>query len=209
MDGIELIDTKKMEYLLQDLLSSFNKVKLIPSLWICGRSSTFGIRPSQQSIFLNWKNVLKRGFVCVTPIVFYGCDSNNLEDVNEFPENKEDFLVNNHYNILVSYIDNNKHIKIERYEPNDSTIQGNLNYKLEKLFTYYFRPFKVNFKLVNPQGLQYMHKDKKLCGHHILYWVIYRLKYGLEKSINLIYNSSSTHTFGSFCMNIQNIKDVI
>ena len=210
MDVINLIDTKKMDVILQELISSFNGVKLIPSIWICGRSSTFGIRPSQKDIFLNWLNILKRGYITVTPIVFYGCDVNNLEKSNG-EHDQTDFMVYNHYNILLSYIDKRGKIHLERYEPANSEKQGNLNNKLEKLFKDGFKTQNIDFQLISSKGLQHIHKDTKLCGHHILYWLIYRLKYGLEKSIELVNNPDSNPLFESFCINVQklNVLNVI
>lgn len=140
----------------------------------------------------------------VTPIIFYTCAADNTENLEERGDKISDpnFLVYNHYNVLISYLTGEGVIHIERYEPSSTSAQGNLQEVMANLFIGLFKQYTkrtVEFKLVAPKGLQAVYKDKRLCGHHIVYWTIYRLKYGLKASINMITSDQTSARFERFC----------
>ncbi len=145
-----------------------------------------------------WLRKLERGVVIV-PIVFYACSEKDPERVDETQPQTRDFLVYSHYNILISYLQKGE-VVIERYEPADATRQGDLNEKLSHLLSGLFTPYqrKIKYLLVAQRGMQAKHGDKTLCGHHIVYWIIYRLKYGLERSQKVLLPSSED-SFLEFC----------
>lgn len=210
VNHIPKIDSNQMNLVFKELVKSFQMVERITPLWICGRKNNFGFRPSLNSflpsIITNWISQVQQGKIVVIPIIFYTCDSNDIEKVEKVEEEKTqgnpDFFVYNHYNVLVSYLTSDGVINIERYEPSNSLYQGNLQENLVYLFTNLFKTYtsrKILFKLVTPKGLQAIYKDKKLCGHHIVYWTIYRLKYGLKDSIEMIHDKSTIPRFERFC----------
>lgn len=212
---IPKIDTNKINDMFGEVIQSFRMVSKTIPLWICGRSTSFGFRPSLHQylpeITKKWLSEMEQGKIIITPIIFYTCDAKNIENVLDHTEMTETadnvdgggyFLVNNHYNVLISFITSDGHIQIERYEPSNSENQGNLNNGLSNLFISLLREYTkrvVKFELVSPKGLQAIYKDKTLCGHHILYWSIYRLKYGVKASIEMIKDGVSSLRFEKFC----------
>ena len=200
------INTTQMDKLLPQITNAFENVKSLPLWWICGRKQNFGFRPSFTKLYLEgltkkWLSLLKDNIV-ITPIVFYTCDKKNIELTT--PDNEkdvEDFHVYHHYNILISWVENNI-IHIERYEPSNINYQGNLDTKLKDLFVNTLRKYTtkdVKYELISPTGLQNKTKDKTLCGHHILFYVIYRLKYGKEKTQEQLNTTNDVNKFKSFC----------
>jgi hypothetical protein len=207
---IPVIDTVQMDQLLAKLTPIFKGVRQTGGYWICGRSSKFGFRPSFNRDWLpkmikEWIQLLETGYIVITPLIFYTCDKDDPENVLVHQElfDKEDFLVNNHYNVLISHLTKDGTIYLERYEPADTTMQNNLDDRLKKLFIETFAKVssrKVDYRLISQTGLQAKYKDTTLCGHHIVYWIIYRLKYGDDKSISLITDPSDTGKgFLKFC----------
>jgi hypothetical protein len=204
---IPKINTIQMDDILKEVIGSFSMTVQTASLWICGRAASFGFRPSMplSKIMTDWIDKLKAGFVVITPIVFYTCASDNIENIEDNRRGSKggrDFLVYNHYNILISYLTAKGSINIERYEPADSLVQGNLNFQLKSLFEAQFKKYTdtpISFALVAPKGLQANYKDRRLCGHHILYWTIYRLKYGLQAAISVLSDPSVNQRFERFC----------
>lgn len=197
------INTSKMEAVMNGVASRFQQTHSLPSLWICGRSSRFGLRPSLVRDYLSrmmdeWFRKLEKGVVIV-PIVFYACSDKDAEKVDETQPQSKDFLVYSHYNILISYLQRGE-VVIERYEPADATRQGDLNERLRGLLTELFAQYhrKVRYLLVAERGMQAKHGDKTLCGHHIVYWIIHRLKYGFEKSREVL-RPEKEDTFVEFC----------
>lgn len=203
-ENIPKINTSKMNEIFKELVGSFKMVDRITPLWICGREKNFGFRPSLEKDYLpailkNWIEKVENGYVLIIPIVFYICDAKDRELITT---DTSEFLVLNHYNVLVSYMDANKQIIIERYEPSNSLLQKDLNDRMKKLFMSSLKKYtnkNIIFKLVAPKGLQAIYKDKTLCGHHILYWTMYRLKYGLENSITMITEEITSKRFERFC----------
>lgn len=207
------IDSNQMNIVFKELVKSFKMVERITPLWICGRKTNFGFRPSLipflQDILKHWISQVEQGKVVVVPIIFYTCDSKDIEKVEKIEEDKTqenginpDFFVYNHYNVLVSYMTSNGSINIERYEPSNSLYQGNLQENLVSLFMNFFKKHtsrKIIFKLVTPKGLQAIYKDRTLCGHHIVYWTIYRLKHGLKNSIEMLTDELTIPRFERFC----------
>lgn len=215
MDRYPKIDTVAMTQVIVELTKGFRGVETTPALWICGRSSTFGLRPSLIEEFLpgimrGWTEKLERGYIVATPIVFYTCKSGAIE-IAEAPRGipDEEFLVYNHYNILLSYIDSSGKIQIERYEPAFIDTQGNLQLRMEKTVKNVFRqysPRDVKFSLVAERGLQALNKDTTLCGHHILYWMVYRLKYGKKASAKMLSSEESLEKFRRFCVCVTKLQ---
>ena len=207
-ESIKKINTSDIAILLKQIatLCSF---KTIDPIWICGRKKNFGFRPSLEKNYLpymtsKWIDYLRNGYNVVIPIVFYNCNENDTEK-HDGINLSSDFLVFNHYNILFSYLDENNVIQIERYEPSTIKYQGDLNEKMESLFKSLFKDIRVNFNLVSDSGLQNINKDKYLCGHHILFWVLHRVKYGKIESVNII-NKNSIEKFKNFCVKINRMK---
>lgn len=210
---IPKIDTNQINGVLKDLVSSFKMVQHVHPLWICGRSKNFGFRPSLEKNYLpkiteEWVSFLEKGFVVITPLVFYTCSAEDIEKLSE-ERNNQNFLVYNHYNVLISYIDKFGKIVIERYEPSDSTKQGILQKYLSQLICENLKKYTqrtLHFQLVAPQGLQAIYGDNQLCGHHIIYWTIYRLKYGLKASVNMLSDSKTGKRFEQFCRCITDFR---
>jgi hypothetical protein len=210
------INTNQMNDIFKEISASFKMTARTTPLWICGRAQNFGFRPSLERDFLpnitrDWVKKLEGGYVMITPLVFYTCDANNTENVEERGEKESDpnFLVYNHYNVLLSYLDANGEIQVERYEPSRAASQGNLHEMLSSLIVGLFKNYtnrSVKFNLVTPKGLQAIYKDRRLCGHHILYWTIYRLKYGLKASVNMITDKSTSERFERFCKCMTDFK---
>jgi len=53
-------------------------------------------------------------------------------------------------------------------------------------------------KYISTEGLQSKLNDKRLCGYHILYWMIYRLKHGKDKT-EIMLVASKAKPFLEFC----------
>ncbi len=145
------------------------------------------------------------GFVRQGKGVFYACDQSNPENEEKLRHDGDDFLVYSHYNMLISYLNDKGEIYLERYEPANTHYQGNLNQLMEKLFVSTFGKYTkrdIKFNLISEKGLQNRYKDRTLCGHHILYWLIYRLKYGKDKAIEILNNPDtvSSSSFKKFCL---------
>jgi hypothetical protein len=188
------IKSNQIVNLLSKFCDKFKHVYVTSNLWICGRIEQFGFRPKQvpylKDIYSNWVSKLMNGYIVVTPVIFYKCDAVNAEKVNN-DESDTNFMVGSHYNVLISYLDATNIIQIERYEPSNATYQGNLNNLLGVLITSTMREFTecvVHYEKVAKEGLQCILKDKLLCGYHIVYWVIYRLKYNLIKALEMLDN---------------------
>jgi hypothetical protein len=206
---IPKINTNEINNVYKAMIASFNGAKRITPLWICAREKNFGFRPSLETnhlpqIMFDWIASMKLGLVVVVPLIFYSCEEKNIENAEDTQGKLFDpnFLVYNHYNVLISYIASDDSITIERYEPSSISQQGKLQEKLEDLFKNSFSNYTrrvVNFKLVAPKGLQAKYGDTRLCGHHIVYWTIYRLKYGLQASVDMLTDNVSIDRFDSFC----------
>lgn len=206
------INTKMMDEVLGDVITNFSGTTKTSSLWICGRSSSFGFRPSLnvKAIFSDLVKKAKSGYIVITPIVFYICDSENIEEESKLGENEDrsKFLVFHHYNILLSYLKKDNTLNIERYEPSDSKNQGNLDTRLSKLLLDNI-VIKAKYELIHPFGLQAVIKDKVLCGHHILYWLFFRLKYGKSATIEMLARSEHSpgtlDKFKGFCKDMTEV----
>jgi hypothetical protein len=219
-DAIPKINTSQMDELLARITPSFRGARQTGGYWICGRSTTFGFRPSFKKEYLpimikEWYSSLSQGYIMITPLIFYICDHNDPEVVisSPTPDDKKnnDFLVYNHYNLLISHLTQDGSIYIERYEPADSSMQGDLDSRLETLFKNTFKTVtkqSINYKLINPVGLQSKYGDNTLCGHHILYWAIYRLKYGDKAAVKLIESHTDNgHGFVKFCSCLNEFRE--
>lgn len=212
------LNTDQINFVFKKMVTYFKAVQRITPFWICAREKNFGFRPSFEKQFLQpnvklWTNYLNQGFTVIVPIVFYSCEEKDIENVEDTKGKlyDPDFLVYNHYNVIVSYIDSNNNIILERYEPSGISRQGNLQDRLSDLFTNLFKQYtrkKVEFKIVAPKGLQSKYGDTRLCGHHIVYWTIYRLKYGLQQSINMLTDDASDDLFSNFCECMKNNDDI-
>lgn len=162
-----------------------------------------------------WFNSIDQGFLMITPLIFYICDRDDPENIitGPTPDDKKDndFLVYNHYNLLISHLTSDGDIYIERYEPADVKMQGDLDSKLEALIRETFATVttkKIIYRLIHPTGLQSKYGDNTLCGHHILYWAIYRLKYGDDKAVQLIVDKGdSGKGFVKFCSCLNGFRE--
>lgn len=211
---IPKINTQKMNDIIKQLFEGekafFESTARTSLFWICGRKDSFGFRPSFKNTFLpnimkDWCTKLESGRVVITPIAFYACDQSNPENEEKLRHDGDDFLVYSHYNMLISYLNDKGEIYLERYEPANTHYQGNLNQLMEKLFVSTFGKYTkrdIKFNLISEKGLQNRYKDRTLCGHHILYWLIYRLKYGKDKAIEILNNPDtvSSSSFKKFCL---------
>lgn len=194
------ISTSEIGGVFNELVLNFKATKTVNPLWICVNESNFGFRQSfvkeyLDQTFAEWTFNLQKGNVVITPLVFYDCSST-----------EEKY---SHYNSLISYVDSTGSIQIERYEPDDSTTQGKLNERLRDLFRMTFKKYTntdVVFSLVAPKGLQNANQDRTLCGHHILYWTIFRLKYGLSAALLMLSNSNALNRFKTFCSCITDMR---
>ncbi len=215
--NVPKIDTNKIDDMVGELIKSFRMVSKTIPLWICGRSESFGFRPSLNrylpDITQKWVSEMEQGKIIISPIIFYTCDANNIENVTSQEVTSYNdtnyFLVNNHYNVIISYINSNGIIQIERYEPANSNNQGKLNNNISNLFSDLLKKYtkrSIKFELVSPKGLQANYKDKTLCGHHILYWSIYRLKYGFKASVEMVQDKMSFSRFEKFCQCITDYR---
>ena len=211
--NIPIINTAKMDEILKDTVKLFKGgvIDRITPLWICGRSQTFGWRPSFKKTYLpaitrHWIDQLSKGKIIIAPIVFYACADN---DVSE-EERRNKFLVFHHYNLLITRLTPTGGIHIERYEPSDADYQGNLDERLSKLLIDNFKEHTgktITYNLVGRKGLQAVLKDKTLCGHHIIYWLIYRFKHGQEEFNKLLRDSTSANEkFITFCKCMSNYQ---
>lgn len=214
------IDSSKINDVFQEISPMFRSVTRSSPLWICGRESSFGFRPSLEKfipgIMTNLIPNLESGKIVLTPLIFYTCGADDPEKVlsskvrtyerrtyeRRTDERRSDFLVSNHYNLLITYINSSGVITLERYEPANATRQSSLNEKLTILFTKLFRKYSkrtVKFELIAPKGLQSLNRDADLCGHHIVYFAVYRLKYGKNESVRMLTSEDSKIRFQTFC----------
>ena len=188
---VPLIATNRMDTMMKQLTGLFSQTTSVHALWICAESTRFEFRPSQKRTFLTglFKELimlLENHTVVVAPVVFYQCRTSTTDK----------FLVSNHYNVLIMWLDANGVIQIEKYEPGRST--PTLDTKLKNLLQlefkkYTFRPV-IYYSAVST-GLQ--RQDERLCGYHIIYWTMYRLKYGLSRARQMV--TEGTEGFAKFC----------
>lgn len=215
--SVTLIDTTEMNRLIGQFVSLFPRTASTPGLWICGRIDKFGFRPSferdhLEKVLTDWIKNLNEWKVMVTPVIFYHCKSSDHDQEEKKEKNTGKFFVKNHYNMLISWIDATGNIKIERYEPADTSTQGILDDKMEDLLIKSFKRFsrrKISYYLVSDRGLQYTSKDDTLCGYHILYWLLYRLKYGLDKAIKMLHDGLNMPMFREFCKSLSIRKAIV
>jgi acylphosphatase len=206
-EELGIINTDQMTIIIKETLKIFKASSRTECLWINGRISNFGFRPSFKkdylpSILKGWIQDLREGKIVITPIVFY---PSAKEDPEKFMKvkDRENFHAYHHYNILFSWINDQGVIEIERYEPGDSTKQSNLDSEMKKLLLQTFREEtkeSINYTLIAPKGLQAKFGDSKLCGHHILFWMLYRLKKGRKKALDLLSSEKDAGAaFQKFC----------
>ena len=173
---MKIISSSKIEQLLKETVHSFQNTHAFPPFWICTRKEKVDFRSSskemvKQNVQLAIR-LAKQGHVVVIPLIFYHCQQDYEKSIPH--EHSSNHYVDLHYNILLIYYSNG--IVFERYEPHSTLLQGNFASELEKLFAQ-FSEEKISFQLFAEKGLQTLNKDK-LCGHHILYWISQRLKFG-------------------------------
>ena len=198
--SIPIINTKEMNKLIKQFGSMFPQTYCSPAIWICAQIGKIGFRPDKDlltDIFKNWIRKLEEWKIVITPVVFYQCRETGL------------FHIKNHYNLLISWIDSDKKIRLERYEPDDATTQRGLDSELEQLLVKTLQKYtrrNISYYLVSQFGLQMKFGDKTLCGYHILYWLIYRLKYGLEQSQKMLMNPNIRY-FNDFCSCILRVEN--
>ncbi len=209
-----------MDTMLREIVASFRGTRSLNPIWICARQSKFDFRPGFKKVFLaslfkQWAQYIEEGYVVVVPVVFYLCSAEEPDKVINHPTEEDiksgDFIVENHYNILLSFLDSKNRLCVERYEPANTLLQGDLNLRMERLIRNTmssYSGYKLQYSLVHPHGLQSKYYDNTLCGHHILYWIIFRLKYGKEKAIELIENKLDRGTkFAQFCECLLSFKE--
>lgn len=140
----------------------------------------------------------KQGHVVAVPVIFYHCQQDYEKSIPG--QHSSDHYVDLHYNILlIYYLDG---IIFERYEPHSTLLQGNFASVLEGLFAQ-FSEEKISFELFAEKGLQSLKKDK-LCGHHILYWVRHRLKFG-KKVTRFEFTQRQEETYKKFMIFVEEI----
>jgi hypothetical protein len=211
LDELRKINTTEMEHILKEFIKLYKNTRVsTTSIWVCGRDDKFGYRPAFKKFYLDAlvKDLLRKtreGYIVVVPLVFYACKKDNIDKVESIIKGNStsDFMVYNHYNILVVREESSKKsLIIERYEPANVKYQKDLHSKLQTLFSSTFIEFgkTVKLELVMEKGLQHKYQDKTLCGYHILFWVLYRLSNGIEASREIFESPSAIDKFEQFCI---------
>lgn len=215
-ENLPKIKSNQIDLVLEKMLKELNlpNVARLPAFWICARKSGISFQKSFEKTYLpvylsQWLRDLIDKKMVIIPLIFYPCDehdNNKILDKDETDEkvNKE-FIIMNHYNVLLSYFDEkSKTIIVERYEPTRE-VNPQFNELLSNLFIKTLKLPNMVFILVSQYGLQYVYKDTKLCSYHILYYLIFRLKHTLAESVYMLtHQPPHPHRFIDFCVNIQN-----
>ncbi len=231
MEKLKKINTQDINIAIVELLSnSRTKSAYGYGMWICARKDSVTFRPSYEKEYLFeyvkfWKRSLKENRIVVIPLVFYACDKDDREKVllrtteqskillyerdgaKQNNEEKE-FIVVSHYNLILLYTLENEQIVVERYEPSNASLQGDLNEKLYGLFSRILGD-DIIYTLVAEKGLQTVYHDKRLCSYHILYYLRYRLEHTLKETRDMLKNPPGVDSFSGFCQLLTETLDEI
>lgn len=198
-------------HMLLQVLAEHNDAICTKPIWVCARSSYFGIRPSQvlsgglsYIIRVALYNAITKLKHVIVPIIFYPCGVHDKE-VDDSKED-DDFLIYNHVNVFLCHYDTGRDkLVVERYEPSDclSHKQIQAHKRMLEMFTYYFHKeskgrVQIEFFSVVEKGGQSRYGDKHLCTFHSIYWLLMRLQLGLEKSRKAVFEDFDEHHFESF-----------